>query len=129
MLLNSNICLSKLKNTNIRLLFNLKYFSFNTYFKNSIIIDCVLYCLLGRQHGNIQLITLLTCHSTLHVINLSFHQLAISSTCDFINLHSEQDAISPFCYFCQCTISSTCHFINLPFHQLTISSMSNFINE
>ncbi len=50
-----------------------------------------------------------------HLINLPFHQLAISSTCHFINLP-----------FHQLAISSTCHFINLPFHQLVILSTSHF---
>ncbi len=55
-------------------------------------------------------------------INLSFHQLKISSNYHLMNLNFIQLLIN------QLEISSTCHFINLLFHQLVISSTWHFIN-
>ncbi len=96
----SKICLSKLKNINIRLYFDLKIFFFQFIFKIfnfCIRIDCFLYC---------QLSILLTWH----FFSLPFQQLAILPTCHFDN--------SPFAHLslCHFAISSVSHFVNIPIH-------------
>jgi hypothetical protein len=64
---------------------------------------------------------------------LPFHQLAISSTCQFINLLFHQFAIFinlPFISlpFHQLAFSSVCHFYQLAFYLFAILSICYFVN-
>ncbi len=67
------------------------------------------------------------------LVNLSFYQLVILSTCHFVKLPFYQLAILSTCHFinlafCQLGILSTWHFMNMTFYQLGILSTWHFIN-